>query len=70
MAKKTKETKKAEPKKEVKKEVAKKEEVKDWATLYAVQETKTSHPDHKGKDIYMLNGSHGYFDEKGSFIKV
>jgi hypothetical protein len=66
MAKKTKTTKKAEPKKEV----AKKEEVTDWATLYAVQETKTSHPDHKGKDIYMLNGSHGYFDEKGSFIKV
>jgi len=66
MAKKSKETKKAVPKKEV----AKKEEVKDWATLYAVQETKTSHPDHKGKDIYILNGSHGYFDEEGLFVKV
>jgi|TARA_R100000995_G_scaffold22870_1_gene9843 hypothetical protein len=73
MAKKTtkKESKKAEPKKEVKEEV--KEEVKDsayWAKLYAVHESKTSHPDHKGKDIYVKNGCHGYFDDAGIFVKV
>tara|TARA_R100000664_G_scaffold16775_1_gene25584 strand:- start:21201 stop:21419 length:219 start_codon:yes stop_codon:yes gene_type:complete len=72
MAKKTKETKKAEPKKEVKEEKVK-EEVKDsayWAKLYAVHESKTSHPDHKGKEIYIKNGCHGYFDDKGLFVKV
>ena len=68
MAKKSKETKKAEPKKEVKKEVVHDSDY--YAKLYAVQESKTSHPDHKGVDIYMKNGCHGYFDDKGVFIKI
>ena len=58
MAKKTKEAKKAEPKKE--------KVVNPWDHLGAP----TTHPDYKGKDIYMKNGSHGYFDEKSIFIKV
>ena len=54
-----KETKKAEPKKEVK--VA-----NPWDHLGEP----TTHPDHRGKDIYMKNGAHGYFNEDGTFIKV
>ena len=30
----------------------------------------TTHPDHRGKDIYMKNGCHGYFNDDGMFIKV
>jgi|TARA_R100001163_G_scaffold15732_1_gene14195 hypothetical protein len=57
MAKKTKATKKAEPKKEV---VA-----NPWDGL----EGPTKHPDHFGKDIYVKDGVHGYFED-GVFIKV
>ena len=61
MAKKAKATKKAEPK-ETKKEVV----ANPWDGL----EGPSIHPDHKGKDIYMKNGCHGYFDDNGKFIKV
>tara|TARA_R110000765_G_scaffold377347_1_gene468239 strand:+ start:195 stop:386 length:192 start_codon:yes stop_codon:yes gene_type:complete len=63
MAKKTKESKKAEPKKEVK--IVEKV-VNPWDHLGEP----TTHPDHRGKDIYMKSGCHGYFDDSGSFIKV
>ena len=54
-----KESKKAEPKKEVK--VA-----NPWDHLGEP----TTHPDHRGKDIYMKSGCHGYFNDDGVFIKV
>jgi len=60
MAKKAKETKKAEPKK-VKKEVV----ANPWDGL----EGPSKHPNHRGKDIYLKNGSHGYFVD-GVFKKV
>ncbi len=70
MAKKAKETKKAEPKKEEKKEEKKvvKKEVKanPWDGLGAP----SSHPDHWGKDIYSINGSWGYFDDDGTFVRI
>ena len=63
MAKKSKETKKAEPKKE---ELKIEKVVNPWDHLGEP----TTHPDHRGKDIYMKNGAHGYFNEDGTFIKV
>jgi hypothetical protein len=59
---KTKKAKKVEPKKvAVKKEVV----VNPWDHLGVP----TTHPDHKGKDIYVKGGSYGYFLD-GVFIKV
>ena len=52
-------TKKAEPKKE--KEVV----ANPWDGL----EGPSKHPDHFGKDIYIKDGVHGYFED-GIFIKV
>jgi len=63
MAKKSKETKKAEPKKE---ELKIEKVANPWDHLGEP----TTHPDHRGKDIYMKNGAHGYFNEDGTFIKV
>tara|TARA_R100001594_G_scaffold101962_1_gene136532 strand:+ start:278 stop:457 length:180 start_codon:yes stop_codon:yes gene_type:complete len=59
MAKKEKSTKKAEPKKE---KVVK---ANPWDGL----EGPSKHPDHFGKDIYVKDGVHGYFED-GVFIKV
>lgn len=55
-----KESKKAEPKKE--KVVV----INPWDHLGAP----TTHPNHRGKDIYMKDGCYGYFDDDGMFIKV
>jgi hypothetical protein len=53
-----KESKKAEPKKE-------KVVVNPWDHLGAP----TTHPEHRGKDIYLKDGVHGYFED-GIFKKV
>ena len=62
MAKKSKEIKKAEPKEEEEEVV----EANPWDHLGEP----TTHPAHRGKDIYMKNGCHGYFNDDGKFIKV